>query len=71
MAPYRISSPGMAKRVLIKTRSIISSAQSPYNVCTVLRQPEKSPRRNSAWKLAGSLSVLGVVGCQNDFALFY
>jgi nucleotide-binding universal stress UspA family protein len=54
-APYRISSPGIARRVSIKTRSIISSAQSPYNVCTVLRQPARLPRRNSAWKLAGFL----------------
>src|ERR1700676_899261 len=51
----------MAKRVLAKTRSTISSAQSWYRVCNVSRQPARSPRRNqvsypaeffsySAWK---------------------
>src|ERR1019366_862281 len=47
---------GMVKCVLARTRSMISSAQSWYNVCNVSRQPAKSPRRNSASHPAGSFS---------------
>src|ERR1039457_5730574 len=46
----------MAKHVLARTRSTISSAQSWYNVCNVLRHPARSPRRNSVSYPAGSFS---------------
>ena len=70
-APYRISSPGMAKCVLIKTRSIISSAQSPYKVCTVLRQPAKAATEELSTEACRILIVLGMVGFQKESALFY
>ena len=46
----------MAKRVLRRTRSTISSAQSWYSVCNVSRQPARSPRRNSVSYPPGSFS---------------
>jgi hypothetical protein len=61
----------MTKHVLATRRSTITSAQSPYNVCNVLRQAREVATQELSLVPGGVFPVLGMEALQKAFTLFY